>query len=195
MSHTLCPVLECSRIPECPGQYRASSCAWRDSKGKRSLSLAWLLFLLCALRRVTSVWDLVTGLVVRPLAQGRGPFGDVVVTVITQEWEATHLLVLIKRMIIEHFLDAGSSREIRTASWSPGLSLKDNCGSRLEKKAVRGRSGKSVLPDLILGTGSGFFKGIGARGGDPFGSPRCLSRALSGAASWEKSQPSARSFY
>lgn len=90
---------------------------------------------------MTSVWDLVTGLVVGPLAQGRGPFGDVVVTVITQEWEATHLLVLIKHTIIEHFLDAGSSREIRTASWSPGLSLKDNCGSRPERKAVRGRLG------------------------------------------------------
>lgn len=76
------------------------------------------------------------------------------------------MLVLIKHTIIEHFLDAGSSREIRTASWSPGLSLKDNCGSRLERKAVRWQTGKSVLPDLILGTGSGFFKGIGARGGE-----------------------------
>lgn len=69
-------------------------------------------------------------------AQGRGPFGDVALTLITQSGKP-HTLVLIKHAIIEHFLDAGSSRDIHTASSSPELSLKDICGSKLERKAVR----------------------------------------------------------
>lgn len=106
------------------------------------------------------------------------------------------MLILIKHKRIEHFLNAGSSRDIHSASWSPELSPKDICGSKLERRDDD-RTGASVLPGIIPGPGSGSLE-VPQSGREPgwrLGPPHYLLRGLPTAAAYGKAQPSAICFY